>query len=134
MSLYGPTLHVTTVDLCIIFQCNLYISCILSCGNKIVFQIVFQNCVVPVWHSMRHLPPHRSPVRMANVTQGSSCVLYTASPATMRIACAHGARHTRKFLNSVHNALPIRHHVHHILYTYSANHTREFVYDIMYRA
>ena len=46
MSLYGPTFHVTRVDLCIMFQCNLYISCIMSCGNKIVsncfklFQIV----------------------------------------------------------------------------------------------
>ena len=36
MSLYGPTFHVTPVDLCIIFQCNLYISCIMFCGNKIV--------------------------------------------------------------------------------------------------
>ena len=36
MSLYGPTFHVTPVDLCIIFQCNLYKSCIMSCGNKIV--------------------------------------------------------------------------------------------------
>ena len=25
MSLYEPTFHVTPVDLCIIFQCNLYI-------------------------------------------------------------------------------------------------------------
>ena len=33
MSLYGPTFHVSPVDLCIIFQCNLYISCIMSCGN-----------------------------------------------------------------------------------------------------
>ena len=32
MSLYGPTFHVTPVDLCIIFKCNLYISCIMSCG------------------------------------------------------------------------------------------------------
>ena len=43
MSFYGPTFHVTPVDLCIIFQCNLYISCIMFCGNKIVsklFQIV----------------------------------------------------------------------------------------------
>ena len=36
MSLYGPTFYVTPVDLCIIFQCNLYISCIMSFGNKIV--------------------------------------------------------------------------------------------------
>ena len=38
MGLYGPTLHVTPVDLCIIFQCNLYIyiCCIMSCGSKIV--------------------------------------------------------------------------------------------------
>ena len=36
MSLYGPTFHVTLVELCIIFQCNLYISCIMSCENKIV--------------------------------------------------------------------------------------------------
>ena len=39
MSLYGPTIptfHVTPVDLCIILKCNLYISCIMSCGNKIV--------------------------------------------------------------------------------------------------
>ena len=40
MSLYGPTFHATPVDLCIIFQCNLYISCIMSCGNKIV-----SNCM-----------------------------------------------------------------------------------------
>ena len=51
MSLYGFTFHVTIVYLCIIFQCNLYISCIMSCGNKIVskncFKIVlncFKNC------------------------------------------------------------------------------------------
>ena len=43
MSLYRLTFHVTPVDLCINFQCNLYMSCIMSCGNKIVsncFQIV----------------------------------------------------------------------------------------------
>ena len=39
MSLYGPTFRVTIVDLCIIFQCNLYISCIMSCGNKIVSKL-----------------------------------------------------------------------------------------------
>ena len=46
MSLYGPTFHVTRVDLCIMFQCNLYICCIMSCGNKNVsncFKIV-SNC------------------------------------------------------------------------------------------
>ena len=49
VSLYGSTFHVTPVDLRIIFQCNLYISCIMSCGNKIasncfkLFQIV-SNC------------------------------------------------------------------------------------------
>ena len=36
MSLHDPTFHVTPVDLGIIFQCKLYISCIMSCGNKIV--------------------------------------------------------------------------------------------------
>ena len=40
MSLYGPKFHFTPVDLCIIFQCNLYISCIVSCGIKIV-----SNCL-----------------------------------------------------------------------------------------
>ena len=47
MSLYGPTYHVTPVDLYILFQCNLYISCIMSCGNKIVsncFKLLFKNC------------------------------------------------------------------------------------------
>ena len=39
MSLYGPTFRVTPVDLCIIFPCNLYISCIMSCGNKIVSKL-----------------------------------------------------------------------------------------------
>ena len=42
MSLYGPTFHVIPFVLCIIFQCNLHISCIMSCGNKIVK--LFQNC------------------------------------------------------------------------------------------
>ena len=41
MSLYGPTFHVTPVDLCIILQCKLYISCVMSCGNKIV-----SNCFI----------------------------------------------------------------------------------------
>ena len=36
MSLYGQTFHLTPVDLGIIFQCKLYISCFMSCGNKIV--------------------------------------------------------------------------------------------------
>ena len=36
ISLYGPTFHVIPFDLCIIIQCNLYISCIMSCGNKTV--------------------------------------------------------------------------------------------------
>ena len=40
MSLYGPTFHVTPVDLCIKLQCNLYIYCIMSCGNKIVSKTV----------------------------------------------------------------------------------------------
>ena len=38
MSLYGPAFYVTRVDLCIIFQCNLYISCIMSmmsCEKKL---------------------------------------------------------------------------------------------------
>ena len=38
--LYGPTFHVTPVDLCILFQCNIYIlyyAIFMSCGNKIVF-------------------------------------------------------------------------------------------------
>ena len=39
MSLYGHTFHVTIVDLCIIFKCSLYISCIMSCGNKIVSKL-----------------------------------------------------------------------------------------------
>ena len=36
MSIYGHAFHVTPVDLCIIFQRKLYISCIMSRGNKIV--------------------------------------------------------------------------------------------------
>ena len=49
MSSYGPTFHSTPVDLCIIFQCNLYISCIMSSGIKIVsnwfklFQYLFSR-------------------------------------------------------------------------------------------
>ena len=39
MSLYGSTFHVTPVDLCIIFQCMLYISCFMYCGNKIVSSV-----------------------------------------------------------------------------------------------
>ena len=40
MCLYEPTIHVTSVDLCIKFQCNLYTSCIMACGNKIVINVV----------------------------------------------------------------------------------------------
>ena len=40
MSLYWPKFHVTPVDLCIIFQCNLYI-CPVSCLVEIkLFQII----------------------------------------------------------------------------------------------
>ena len=51
MSLYGPTFHVTPVDLGIIFQCKLYISCIVSCGNKIS-----SNCFksLSVWFLFCH--------------------------------------------------------------------------------
>ena len=54
VSLYGHTFHVTPVDLGIIFQCTLYISCIMSCGNKFVsncfklFQIVSSANTFPV--------------------------------------------------------------------------------------
>ena len=34
MSLDGPTFHVTPVDLGIIFQCKLYVTCIMSCEKK----------------------------------------------------------------------------------------------------
>ena len=47
MSLYGPTFHVTPVDLSIIFQCYLYISCIMSYGNKIV-----SNCLGHKFYSV----------------------------------------------------------------------------------
>ena len=47
MSLYGPTFHVTPIDFCIIFQCNLYIYPV-SCLVEIkLFQIVSKivlNC------------------------------------------------------------------------------------------
>ena len=45
MSLYGPTFHITPVDLGIIFQCTLYVSCIMSsCLVKInSFQMVSIN-------------------------------------------------------------------------------------------
>ena len=46
MSLYGPTFHVTPVDLCIIFQCNLYIYPV-SCLEEIkLFQIVSLYTVI----------------------------------------------------------------------------------------
>ena len=59
MSLYGPTFHVTPLDLCIIFQCNLYIyiSCIMSGGNKIVSNLFqggpFRILVIIPMHSMQ---------------------------------------------------------------------------------
>ena len=56
MRLYGPTFHVTavglckvylyTLGLCIIFQRNLYISCIMSCGNKIISNCFIFNSVL----------------------------------------------------------------------------------------
>ena len=52
MSLYGPTFHITPVDLCIIFHCNLYISCIMSCGNKII-SIVSNCCILPSAYSLK---------------------------------------------------------------------------------
>ena len=43
MSLYGPIFHVTPVDLCIIFQCNLYIYPV-SCLMEIkLFQNLFNK-------------------------------------------------------------------------------------------
>ena len=77
MSLYGPTFLVTPVDLCIIFQCNLYISCIMSCGNKIVskkkmdvimnankvtsvnFEILLVSRLEKVLISHQNPPPHK---------------------------------------------------------------------------
>ena len=42
MSLYGPTFHVTPIDLCIIFQCNIYILYRVLCKYN-CFKIV-SNC------------------------------------------------------------------------------------------
>ena len=36
MSFPGPTLHANLINLCFVFQCKLNISCIMSCGNKLV--------------------------------------------------------------------------------------------------
>ena len=53
MSLYMPTFHVTPVDLCIIFQCNLNISCIMSLEIKL-FQIqIVSNCFAVQYVELR---------------------------------------------------------------------------------
>ena len=66
MSVYGPTFHVTAVDLCIIFQCNLYIiSCTMSYGNKFdsnyfkLFQVELNDmrlhpCIQGILNVMRY--------------------------------------------------------------------------------
>ena len=41
MSLNGPTIHDSTIDLCIIFQCKIYTSIIMSCENNLVTCIMF---------------------------------------------------------------------------------------------
>ena len=46
MCLYVPTFHVTRVDLCIIFQCNLY--------NYILYQIVSNNDIVNIIYIYFH--------------------------------------------------------------------------------
>ena len=63
MSLYGPTFHVTPVDLCIIFQCILHISCIMYCGNTIVSNCfkLFQNITVQIREIDYHSISHKSP-------------------------------------------------------------------------
>ena len=40
MGLYGPTFHATPIDLGIIFQCKIYISCVMSCENELLYYIV----------------------------------------------------------------------------------------------
>ena len=40
MSLYGTTLLATPIYLCIVFQCRLNISCIMSCGNKLILTCI----------------------------------------------------------------------------------------------
>ena len=48
---YWTTFLVTPVDLCIIFQCNLYVSCMMSCGNKIVSIVTIRG---PTWCDNPH--------------------------------------------------------------------------------
>ena len=58
MSLYGNTSQLTPVDLCIIFQCNLYIYCTMSCGNKIVSKLFQPTATRGVTRLLRH---HQKP-------------------------------------------------------------------------
>ena len=43
MSLYGPTLYVTPINLCIVFQCKLNKSGIMPSGNKLAFLFLLNN-------------------------------------------------------------------------------------------
>ena len=43
MNSYGPTLHDTRTDLCIVFQCNLDKSCIMSWGKNVYKSIYLYN-------------------------------------------------------------------------------------------
>ena len=56
MSLYGPTFHVTPVDLCIIFQCNIYINAVSCLVDIKSFQIVSNSFkIVSNSHSLKRI-------------------------------------------------------------------------------
>ena len=69
MSLYGSTFHVTPVDLRNIFHCNLYISCIMSCGKKIV-SIVSNADIICI--SRNGVFPQMLP-KMSNIRKHNPC-------------------------------------------------------------
>ena len=52
MSLFGPIFHASPVDLGIIFQYKIYISCIMSCGNKLVSKYAPTNGSFPFFLEM----------------------------------------------------------------------------------
>ena len=91
VSLYGPTFHVTPVYLCIIFQCSLYISCIMSCGNKIVSVcFVCQECTRLVQCRVLCMPrmyspcPEQGALYAKNVLALSRVVCFVCQECTRR--------------------------------------------------
>ena len=96
MSSYGPTFHVTPVDLCIIFECYLYISCIIDLRSAFITTfIVFIYFHRILWSASCSCEPELPSAATLPVGTGRPCGMV----GSILCGASHCLANVRKSLN-----------------------------------